>query len=336
MKNKNDTELNSLLELEDFYNTNKTEDTKNVYFNRAKQLIKRAKKDLDIPLENDLDLRQLVMWLEGHKKQISRSSWRQYKSSVIFYLEENINNQDAQESLEFLHNISSKGALKYTEKTSSLKLKKITLDDWNKIDNFLSIEQKKWYPELRHWLRASIITGLRPVEWKNAELIEYNGEIALKIQNAKNTNGRSHGDTRTLVLKNVSHDDMHSIKTHIYNINTFIQMDSYNYFYNGCAIALYKACRKCWPRRKRHITLYSTRHQFSANAKSSGFSRAEIAALMGHAVDITATIHYGRKQAGYETLGISPIEDDVSRVRHIEGSDIKSINSQSSSQKTEV
>ena len=108
----------------------------------------------------------------------------------------------------------------------------------------------------------------------------------------------------------------------------FLGMDEYDYFYNGCAIALYKACRQCWPRRKRHITLYSTRHQFSANAKSSGFSRAEIAAMMGHAVDITATIHYGRKQAGNEKVGILPVEDEVSKIRSVDINDMKVIKKQ--------
>ncbi len=145
----------------------------------------------------------------------------------------------------------------------------------------------------------------------------------MKIQNAKNTNGRSHGETRTLVLKNVKEEDLLAIRNHLNNIRMFLGMDEYDYFYNGCAIALYKACRQCWPRRKRHITLYSTRHQFSANAKSSGFSRQEVAAMMGHAVDITATIHYGRKQAGNEELSVNPIEEDVFKVRSIDVEDFK-------------
>jgi hypothetical protein len=47
--------------------------------------------------------------------------------------------------------------------------------------------------------------------------------------------------------------------------------------------------------------------------------------MMGHAVDITATIHYGRKQAGNEKLSVSPIEEDVSRVRKVEMEDFKAI-----------
>lgn len=312
-------------ELENFHQKTRNEKTKNDYLLRAKQLIKRAKKELHLIEDETLDVRQLVIWLNEHKKNINRESWRYYKSSVIYYLENYEDQEAAMEALDFLRDITSIGALTYTEKTSSLKLKKITFEDWLKLDTYLDSKNNKWHAELRAWLRASIITGLRPVEWLNSHFFEYEGKPALKILNAKNTNGRSHGETRTLILEGVNKDDIQAIKTHLNSVRTFSGMGEYDYFYRGCAIALYKACRKCWPRRKKHITLYSTRHQFSANAKSSGFSKIEVAAMMGHAVDITATIHYGRKQAGNEKLGVSPIDEDVSRVRKVDVDDFKTV-----------
>lgn len=315
--------MNDKYELENFQILTKNEQTKVDYLKRANQLIKRAKKELDMHQDEELDVRQLAVWLNEHKASIARTTWRQYKSSVIYYFENHPDTQAADEALEYLRDITSVGALTHTERTSSLKMKKISYEDWEKLDGYLKDKNKKWHEQLRFWLRASIITGLRPVEWRSVVFFQHENEPALKVQNAKSTNGRAHGETRTLVLKNVKPDDLNAIRNHLNNIRTFSGMDAYEYFYNGCAIALYKACRKCWPRRKRHITLYSTRHQFSANAKSSGFSRAEVAALMGHAVDITATIHYGRKQAGNETLSVNPIDEDVSRVRIIDTDDFK-------------
>ncbi len=311
--------------LDGFQLIERTEKTKEDYLLRSQQLLKRAKKELGITENEELDVRQFVVWLVEQKPNIARTTWRQYKSAVVFYLERHPDFQSSSEALEYLKEITSKGALTSTNKTSSLKLKKISFEDWEKLDSFLTQKNKKWHEQLRAWLRASIITGLRPVEWKNALLTNHEGQSALKIKNAKHTNGRSHGEERTLILKNLSNDDIDAIKKHLNNVRTFIGMDEYEYFYNGCAIALYKACRKCWPKRKKHITLYSTRHQFSANAKSSGFTTFEVAAMMGHAVDITATIHYGRKTAGNETLGIMPITDEVSKVRKTKVGDFKSI-----------
>lgn len=304
--------------LENFQEVTRAEKTKDDYFKKAIQLVKKAKRELDIDNDDEIDVRQLVIWLIDHKPSISRSSWRYYKSSIMYYLEIHEDIDAADEAMAYLRNVTSIGALKHTEKTSSLKMKKISFEDWNKLDTYLEKKDRKWYSQLRVWLRASIITGLRPIEWQKTKYIDYNGEPALEVKNAKSTNGRAHGDTRTLILKNVKQDDLFAIREHLNNVVTFVGMDNYQYFYNGCSIALYKVCRKLWPRRKRHITLYSTRHQFSANAKSSGFSRMEIAALMGHAVDITATIHYGKKLAGNEELGVEPLKDDVERVRHID------------------
>lgn len=312
-------------QLEDFYQKTRNEKTKKDYLLRANQLVNRAKKELGLMKDEPLDVRQLVIWLSEHKKNINRESWRFYKSSVIYYLESHEDQEAAIEALEFLRDITSVGALTYTEKTSSLKLKKISFEDWQKLDSYLTSKNNKWHAELRAWLRSSIITGLRPVEWLNSHLFDLDGKSALKVLNAKSTNGRAHGESRTLVLENVSKEDIQAIKTHLNSVRTFSGMGEYEYFYRGCAIALYKACRKCWPRRKKHITLYSTRHQFSANAKSTGFSKIEVAAMMGHAVDITATIHYGRKQAGNEKVGVLPVEDEVSRVRKVDVDDFKTI-----------
>lgn len=306
------------LVLEGFKEISKIDKTKEDYMSRANQLINRAKKELLISKNEKFDVRQLVVWLVERKHTLARSTWRQYKSSIIFYLENYEDLQSSSEAIEYLKDITSIGAMKKSTRTSSLKLKKITFEDWQKLDNFLKTKDLKWHQQLRDWLRASILTGLRPVEWKNAAFIEYDGKPALKIKNAKNTNGRSHGETRTLILDNISEEDIKIIKSHITNIRTFLGMDEYEYFYKGCHFALYKACRECWPKRKKHITLYSTRHQFSANAKSSGFSKQEVAAMMGHAVDDTATIHYGRKTAGNEELSVKPIEDEVSKVRSVE------------------
>lgn len=318
--NNNDINKNIALQeaLEGFAPTTRVEQTKIDYLKKSQQLLNRAKKEMDIPIDEELDVRQFVVWLAELKPSISTRTWRFYKSAVVYYLENYPDEDVAIEAMEYLKKIKSEGALTKTERTSSLKLKKITYEDWFKLDTYLKEHNNKWNEALRAWLRSSVITGLRPIEWKNALFTLHEGEPALKILNAKATNGRGNGEFRTLILKDVSAEDLKIIKNHLNNTRKFTGMDEYEYFYRACAISLYKACRKCWPKRKRHITLYSTRHQFSANAKSSGFSRLEIAAMMGHAVDITASIHYGKKIAGNESITVSPIIQEVSTVRNID------------------
>jgi len=56
--------------------------------------------------------------------------------------------------------------------------------------------------------------------------------------------------------------------------------------------------------RNGNITLYTARHPFSANAKSDGLTREEVAALMGHASIYTAGTHYGKRRSGHGGLGM--------------------------------
>lgn len=53
---------------------------------------------------------------------------------------------------------------------------------------------------------------------------------------------------------------------------------------------------------KRHVSLYSFRHQFSANMKKMNFSREEIAYLMGHKSLLTAATCYAGARVGAKGL----------------------------------
>lgn len=68
----------------------------------------------------------------------------------------------------------------------------------------------------------------------------------------------------------------------------------YAHMYNALRFFIRNSVRRCWTRRAQYPTLYSLRHQFSSNLKIAGYSRGEIAALMGHGSDATAGFHYGK------------------------------------------
>jgi hypothetical protein len=71
------------------------------------------------------------------------------------------------------------------------------------------------------------------------------------------------------------------------------------------------------------ITLYSARHQFIADAKASGLTLYEIAALVGHASIRTASEHYGKKKVGRRGRKIRNDDDGMGTdaLETLQGSD---------------
>lgn len=291
----------------------KTNETVSVYLKRAKSLAKRAVLDLRLAPGDKLDPRQFVAWLDTLRPSLSKASWRQYKSSVICFLER-IDEEEALQAVDYLRDLDTQGCVTKTDKTSGSKLKRFPWRDFQRITDYLRNKPGKWHRPLLDWLVCGCLTGLRPQEWVGAELSEIEGEKALVVQNAKSTNGRSHGPTRTLLLSALSVEEIQTLRNHIERVTTWAGMTQFEEFYSGCSLTLYYVSRKLWPRRQKHITLYSCRHQFTANAKASGFSTMEIAAMMGHRVDTTATKHYGKKVAGNELLRVRALDTDVQKV----------------------
>lgn len=295
------------------------ESTKRNYKARTNKLTKQYRKDAEIPEYELVDLREFVGWLIYNKTQWAGTTWRQYKASVIYFLETKIAENDpiAQECYEQLINVGVEGCVKKTRNTSGKKMKKFPLKDFKEIIYYLSNNTgaSRWYEPLRRWLVSGILTGLRPIEWADAKIIEHEGELALLVKNAKNTNGRAHGEFRTIILSDLTKEEIETIRKHVDYCNEWNDVDQFHTLYSACGRALKKACKTLWHRRSQYPCLYSIRHQFTADAKASGLSREEIAALMGHAVDETATKHYGRKIAGSSHTRVRPIVEEVLKVR---------------------
>lgn len=294
--------------------------TLKAYPARARGLIQRCRRQLNISPHDGLDYRRLVGWLIGHKVNINDKSWRQYKASVAYFLEQEVaQKQDpvAEEALQLLLVEGSEGCQKTSRKTSATKLKKFPIRDYKRLTDYLETHASPWSDDLLRWLGAGILTGLRPIEWGQSHLTEAHGEPAMIVQNAKATNNRAHGPTRTLLMGGLSEEERALIAQHMQRASDFREAGEYTRFVQGCANTLARAARRIWPRRDRYPTLYSLRHQFSADAKASGLSMEELAALMGHAVDTTATQHYGRRSAGLEMIRVRPDPAEVARVRQV-------------------
>lgn len=288
------------------------------YERRMRNLLLRCRREIGLGPHEVLDPRRFVGWLVGNKNQWSRPSWRQNKAAAVHGLEkEAVNSDVASEALEALLPIDVEGCVKKSTKTSARKLKRFPLREYRQLDRWLDDHPGAWNEDVRRWLAAGLLTGLRPVEWGQARMETRGAEPALIVKNAKATNQRAHGPNRTILLGGLTDDERALISKHLARATEWSQAGQYSKFYHGCAAVLSKACRNLWPKRPQHPTLYSTRHQFSADAKASGLLPEELAALMGHAVDTTAARHYGRRVSGLEMLRVRPDPAEVSRVRQV-------------------
>lgn len=64
----------------------------------------------------------------------------------------------------------------------------------------------------------------------------------------------------------------------------------------------------------KRVTLYSTRHQCIANAKSSKLNIFEIAAFFGHSSTETSSRHYGKAWSGWSSFSFKPSLESISNV----------------------
>ncbi len=303
--------------------------TKKLYIKRTGDFIKRAYKEA-IEEEHDiitngapfthsfgsesivgLNLLNTTIWAcKNWSKTLTQESWRAYRAPLkfmasIYYSGELIDESTFKRINAVLDNTKGSPKKEIEIRTSRKKQKHLSIKDLKKIDDELFESKSIWATSTRIWLRAGILVGLRPIEWRKSELIENEEGILLKVFNAKNTNNRANGETRHLNLNHLKPNELSIIKNHLKIVKKFSgTREHWDGYYKGCANLLRNKTRIVFPNRERHPTLYSSRHQFSANSKASGCKPEEIAALMGHASDLTAQMTYGKKVNG--TKGRKP------------------------------
>jgi len=269
-----------------------------------------------------LTLINTCIWAcKNWSKNISHKSWRVYRSSLLFtaeiYQQAGLVDDASMRRITLMLSKTIGANKKDLElRTSAKKQKHLNLKDLKKIDQELNKSKSMWSAPTRLWLRAGILTGLRPIEWKTAKLIQSEKGAVLLVQNAKNTNNRANGDERNLNLNHLTSDELSIIKGHLNIVKKFnSDKEDWTNYYQGCSNLLRTKNKIAFPNRKKLPTLYSARHQFSANMKASGARPEELAALMGHATDLTAQSTYGKKVNG--TRGVKPDvqENEVDSVR---------------------
>lgn len=306
----------------------KTDATKRAYIKRAKTIIRRYKNSSDQTKQRNIA--HFYNWLIAQKPNWTRNTWRQYKASMLYackvqnfaQLEKMLMNTRNDGCKDNKHRIPTKERL-----TSGKKKKSISEKELSRIADMI-----KERPPTSYWERAglklfisSYHIGLRPCEFFSATvrtkpIDDCNSQEYIVVKNAKTTNGRSHGKLRHISIGQM---DENIRKLIINTINMArASRDAHNRtispedFVKRASQGFSIFMRKVFPRKILRITLYSARHQFCANMKRSGLSRAHIAALMGHGSDVTAGRHYGKRRSGRSSpFAPTPVEAEVAKVR---------------------
>lgn len=194
--------------------------------------------------------------------------------------------------------------------TSGQKAKNISKKDLSKLISELMISKSKWAEPTRIWLAAGYLAGLRPIEWSTATIKIDGNEKWLIVKNAKHSNGRAFATERKLKITKLGEEEFAILENHVLRANEAFKSNQWNDFYSGCRFFLLQTAKRLWPERATHPTLYTSRHMFAANAKAV-FGRTEVAALMGHSSDKTASLHYARKRWANGGMDIEPDSNDV-------------------------
>lgn len=294
------------------------------YAIKAKYICSQAARASGHTSPNTVPLTTVVEYVISRKPTYSRNTWKQYKNALRYHAEQMIEIQhekvvaeEAQAAIRMLDRETSEGCMKSGTRTSALKQKTFKKADFDKVIAYLQehVGKHRYARTLSIWLKASRLTGLRPSEWEHADLTQIYSVPALVIRNAKATNGRANGVERTLLLDRITDEELGLIEDMIEMLVGYETEIPFSKLQKLLGDYMNRATRNCFGKRQKYPTLYSSRHQFSADAKLSGLSKAEVAALLGQASDETAGIHYARKISGESEIKITPLASEVRTVR---------------------
>jgi len=148
------------------------------------------------------------------------------------------------------------------------------------------------------WAAVSLIrfTGARPEELKTIKIVD--GVVV--ILGAKKSHQGQRGADRLL---SVDDDNVSSLIANCIHIlkQSDMSMDAIRH-------RLRKEGQQLWKRRKVIPSMYSMRHQFGSNLKSSGSDARTIAYIMGHQSTSSVAVYGGRRPGDPAAIKVSPAQ----------------------------
>jgi integrase len=196
---------------------------------------------------------------------------------------------------------------KAPKRTSSKKRKNLPHAEFVELLKFLA-SQGETAHLLGHLLFFGVVFGVRPIEWKDARL---DGNI-LNVKCAKRSNRRGIADVRPLELIDWSDEDRLRLEQFLSKYQKEGEKAGWQTLHARLAKSLERACAAIGIET---VSLYTLRHQAIATAKRNMTIDA-VAALVGQAVDVTAT-RYAKRRGGWKmAMLVRPAPELVALVRH--------------------
>jgi integrase len=298
----------------------RTKETDADYDRRARQVIARLDRELLAIERRRSRPEDLPPHLASLAGTLAHSSWRQYKAALVEFArtsaEEDEDWQRVHEALTALRwsSTSADSATIRPKRTSARKLKTPKAERLEQLRVHLALA----HPMAADFLAATWLCGLRPVEWAGASFEAVGDRWRLRVRNAKSSNRRSHGEFRTIWFDSINFQQIMVVRRTISAFGKAVACNAVGALQEQIERAFRKANDALWPRRKKSITPYTLRHQFAARVKLV-YRSEEVAALMGHANDVTAFTHYARcsrSQSGDVGPPLpKPDTNEVARVR---------------------
>jgi len=145
----------------------------------------------------------------------------------------------------------------------------------------------------------------------------------MAVGNSKTSNNRANGEYREILLNNISTEELATLLHMQEIIRSFQSKQDKAATIEQLVRAFFKPLQQTMNQTLKRLgysgaslpTVYSTRHQAVANAKSSGLSDREIAGQFGHRSTSTAKRHYGKKLAGWAKMSFRPSIETLLEVK---------------------
>ena len=174
---------------------------------------------------------------------------------------------------------------------------------------------------LTNWLIAGISTGLRPVEWMSTELkrIQHpespeTEQLMLFVVNAKATNARANGPTRTMDITDFHYTTIGAIQAMVDAGEIWRVNGCFTKVHARITLLLKKIINSLHSKqgsaKSQGFTLYSLRHQFASNMRIVR-KPAQVAELLGHNSSKSEKTYYGKRGGGWKLKQIIDIPTPI-------------------------